>query len=52
MTSAEVQRRERGFASTTRANAIRSVKPSGLSSSATVRASAAATEVLALCIAA
>jgi hypothetical protein len=47
MTSADVQRFE-SFASTTRANANSSVQPSGLSSSATVRANAAATEGLAL----
>jgi hypothetical protein len=49
MTSADVQRLERGFASTTRANANSSVQPSELSNSATVRANAAATEGLALC---
>jgi hypothetical protein len=47
MTSADVQRLERGFVSTTRANANSSVQPSGLSSSAAVRANAANTEGLA-----
>jgi hypothetical protein len=47
--SAEAQRGEQGFASTTRAKAKRSVQPSGLSNSATVLANAAATDGRAHC---